>query len=737
MTGCSVVIPARNEEGSIGAVVRAVPRDLDAEVIVVDNASTDGTADVARRAGARVVTEAEPGYGRACRTGLGAARASRVIVFIDGDGSMDPADIPALVSPILAGSADIVCGSRVRRADRGALPPHQRCGNSLAVLVLRLLYGVRLSDLGPFRAVDASLLRDLGMAGSRYAWVADLLARAALRQARIVEVDVGYRSRLAGRSKVSGTVRGTVGAGAAILGTLLWRRLAGRGVRRAVAMTAEAVAGALALVPIATFVWVALHRVGYPYELQYMEGGSVELVARAAAGHQLYTAPTLAFVPWPYPPLYFWTAAAVTKLVGAGFLAPRIVSIVATLATFSLLGVMAARETARWSAGLVAAGLYAATYRLSGAWFDVARVDSLFVALVLATLWAGRRATTWRAGAGVGALVFLAFLTKQNALIGVAGALGFLVVRRPRVGATALATAAALIAASTAALDAASRGWYRYYVFSELQRQGVAHQELHAFWRLDVWHTSHPLVMAGGAGLVLALLGRAGRTARHGAGYYAAGVAGLLAAAWAGRLHPGGYDNVLMPAFAGLALLGGLAWGWTLSGPWSSRPGPATRRPLPGRAAAWAVPALVGWGLIAQFGAFSYRAAAQVPTAADSRAGTSLLVALRTLPRPVVVLDHPWYATETGNATTAQSEAVWDILRAGPSAARTALLASLRRDLPHAGSVILDDTGDEVGIAGVLASGFHPAQLPWRPRGAFYPVTDRRLRPSLLFVRGL
>lgn len=732
--GCTVVIPARNEAGSIAAVVQAVPPHLGAEVVVVDNGSDDGTAEVARRAGARVVTEPERGYGQACRTGLAAARATRVIVFIDGDGSMDPREIPGLVAPILAGTADIVCGSRRRRAEAGALPAHQRWGNWLAVVLLRLLYGVRLSDLGPFRAVDAGLLRELGLPGSRYAWVADLLARARLRGARVIEVDVAYRTRSAGRSKVSGTLRGTVGAGSALLGTLLWRRVTAD-PRRTVAWGAGVAAGIVALVPIWTFGWVALHRVGYPYELQYMEGGAVELVARAAAGHQLYTAPALGYVPWPYPPLFFWVAAGLTKVVGPGFLAPRIVSVLSTAGTFVLLGVMAARETARWSAGLVAAGLYAASYRISGAWFDLARVDSLALMLGLAAIWAGRRATSWKGGCGVGVLVFLGFLTKQTDLLVVAGALAFLVVRRPRVGLGAVATAGLLIGASTAALDASSGGWYGYYVFSELRGQGVVGQEWSSFWRLDIWHTSHLLLLAAGLGMVLVSTGWVGRTSRHGAAYYAAAAVGLLVAAWAGRLHDGGYDNVLMPAFAALGLLGGLAWGWGLS--FFSAPTPAGR----GRAgwlrrtAAWTLPAAVAWSLWAQLPSFSYRAASQVPTTADARAGAALLSALRRLPGPVIVLDHPWYATEVGQETTAQAEAIRDILRAGPGRARSDLLAGLRHDLPAAGSVILDDTGDEIGIRGVLAADFHQVALPWHPGRAFYPLTDLALRPGLLFER--
>jgi len=221
----AVVIPARNEAGAITAVVAQIPRDIGADVIVVDNGSSDGTGEAARMAGARVVVEPRRGYGEACRAGAAAAEGAAIIVFIDGDGSMDPGEIPRLIAPIVANDADIVCGSR-SRAEPGSLPRHQRIGNRLAVALLGVLYGVRLAELGPYRAVRAATLAELGLRGSRYAWVAELLARAARQGARITEVEVSYRRRTAGRSKVGGTVRGSLGAGLAIVGTRLWRGIA-------------------------------------------------------------------------------------------------------------------------------------------------------------------------------------------------------------------------------------------------------------------------------------------------------------------------------------------------------------------------------------------------------------------------------------------------------------------------------------------------------------------------------
>jgi glycosyltransferase involved in cell wall biosynthesis len=225
---CAVVIPARDEVGAIAGVVAAVRRAVDADVVVVDNGSSDGTAGAAAAAGAHVVWQPRRGYGYACHAGVAAAPAADVVVFVDGDGSMPVEEIPRLLAPIVSGEADVVCGSRTVLRDAGSMPLHQALGNRLALWLLRALYGVRLTDLGPYRAVRGSTLRALRMPGSRFAWPAQLLARAARRGARITEVEVGYRRRVAGRSKVSGSLRGSLEAGAGIIATLLWQRVAPR-----------------------------------------------------------------------------------------------------------------------------------------------------------------------------------------------------------------------------------------------------------------------------------------------------------------------------------------------------------------------------------------------------------------------------------------------------------------------------------------------------------------------------
>ena len=214
----SVIIPTHNEALAIERVLADLPSDLTTEVIVVDSNSNDGTPEIAARMGARVVQEPRRGYGRACLTGLTAANSPDVVVFLDGDYSDRPSELPALLAPIAEGRADITLGSRLRSA--GAMPWHQVFGNRLAASLIRLLYGLKISDLGPFRAARADILRALALEETTYGWAVEMILKGALGGYRLVEVPVGYYPRI-GKSKISGTLKGTIGAGWFILSLIV------------------------------------------------------------------------------------------------------------------------------------------------------------------------------------------------------------------------------------------------------------------------------------------------------------------------------------------------------------------------------------------------------------------------------------------------------------------------------------------------------------------------------------
>ncbi len=219
MLNVDVIIPALNEEAALPLVLGDIPRPAVRRVVVADNGSTDRTAERALEHGAELVHEPERGYGAACLRALAhlADDPPEIVVFLDGDYSDHPNELNALIAPILAGDADMVVGSRARGVrERGALSPQQRVGNSIACGALRLLYGVRYSDLGPFRAIRWQTLQALDMQDRNFGWTVEMQIKAAQRSVPYREVPVSYRQRI-GVSKVSGTLRGSLGAGVKIL----------------------------------------------------------------------------------------------------------------------------------------------------------------------------------------------------------------------------------------------------------------------------------------------------------------------------------------------------------------------------------------------------------------------------------------------------------------------------------------------------------------------------------------
>jgi glycosyltransferase involved in cell wall biosynthesis len=216
----SVIIPAINEERSLEHVLAAIPGDVVTEIILVDGGSTDSTVSVAKRAGAMVVYEPRRGYGLACATGVEQA-SGEVVVFMDADGADDPAQIHDIISPLQGGEVDMVLGSRLAgNITPGAMPWHQRFGNWLSAALIRGLYGLKITDLSPFRAVRRGKLLELDMQEMTYGWPTEMITKGARQGWRIVEIPVNYHPRLAGESKISGTFHGTLWATYYILRTI-------------------------------------------------------------------------------------------------------------------------------------------------------------------------------------------------------------------------------------------------------------------------------------------------------------------------------------------------------------------------------------------------------------------------------------------------------------------------------------------------------------------------------------
>lgn len=219
-SGISVIIPAFNEEKSIGHVLDDLPQEKLSEIIVINNGCTDNTVDVAKSHGARVVQEIRQGYGWACLKGISELNDPSIVVFIDGDYSDYPEELEKLVVPIEEGEADFVLGSRMILSDsRAALLPQARYGNQLATFLIRLFFGHRFTDLGPFRAIRYASLKEIGVVDTNFGWTVEMQIKAVKHGLRIMEIPVRYRKRI-GVSKITGTVSGTFQAGMKIIYTI-------------------------------------------------------------------------------------------------------------------------------------------------------------------------------------------------------------------------------------------------------------------------------------------------------------------------------------------------------------------------------------------------------------------------------------------------------------------------------------------------------------------------------------
>lgn len=407
-----------------------------------------------------------------------------------------------------------------------------------------------------------------------------------------------------------------------------------------------AAAGAFLLV----YVVVAVIRLRHPFELEWMEGAMVDHVARVVAGQPLYAAPSLDFVPFLYPPGFYWVAALVAQMTGVGFVALRLVSLAASLVTFALLYQLVRRETGDRSAALLASGLFAATYAIGGTFFDLGRVDSLCLALVLGTVYLLRFHSTSAAHAAVaGVLAAAAFLTKQSAAVMLAPVVLYTVWRQPRRGLVTMVVGAMIASGATLLLDGAHDGWYRYYAFEIPSQFTTPMPRLVRFWLVDILP---PLAIAWSVGMVYFVTARAGSPRL----FHAAVATGLIGGAWMSRGNPGGYLNVLIPAFLVASVLFGLGLH-------------AARAALAGAGALRGGEPWLGAVCVLQFLVLVYDPREYLPTQADRDAGHAVVRTIAAAEGDVWIPYHGHLATMAGKRQYAHWMAMSDVLTQSPRAA--------------------------------------------------------------------
>jgi hypothetical protein len=503
-----------------------------------------------------------------------------------------------------------------------------------------------------------------------------------------------------------------------------WRRRGGASAPRAL----RAAAALLGLAAIGGYLGVALARLGYPFPLEVLESNSLVEVHRILAGQALYAGPTVGYVPDGYPPLYFAVCASAARALGQSYLPLRLVSVVSSLACFAIVARLVQRETASPAAGLAAAGLLAATYFATGTWFDVARVDSLFLALSAAGLYLGRWARTRRGAILAGLLLGAAFLTKQTALAEGAAVLAAIALGpRRRLAAWAGLAYAVVLGGSTLGLGLASHGWYLYYVFEQMSEHALSAAAVGQFW-------SRYLLPTLGLAAAAALLG-----ARRVPLVLLAGCAALATEGYAALVHAGGGVNDLLPAYLVVALLAGLAMGDQPG----TGPGRGTSRPARARIASWylaravrhASPAAVVL-VIAQLAvlAAGFHPGRAIPPAADRAAGLRLAASLRAAGGTVAIPADPALAVMAGLPEVEDQFALVDVLRASDPSAKAAFTRSVARAVAtrRFTMIITELDGDLRGFPADLSRYYHRcAQMPldgippapFRKSAAIQPVS--------------
>lgn len=416
---------------------------------------------------------------------------------------------------------------------------------------------------------------------------------------------------------------------------------------------------------------IALVRIRYPYHLEWMEGGCLQHVQRILAGEALYVPPSLEFTPYTYPPFYFYASAAVALLFGDGFLPLRLVSFLSSLGCFAILFLWVRRETGSAAAGLLAAGLFAATFRIGGAWFDLARIDSLFLVLLLAGAYLVRFGTSTGSAVAAAALLALSFLTKQTALLVIPGLAVAGLLLRPRWALRFLPALAVFGGGSALLLDWLHEGWFRFYAADLPSGLHFLGLPVLKFLRQDVLE---PLWIACAVGLA-ALAALAGRRERRGAAlFYVLFGLSLFGAAYLGRNKMGGFLNALQPVHLFLALLAGLAAGEARG--WLRRPGAASG-PALRPALRTAVAAALYLACLGQLALLAYDPRLHLPSREDRRAGDRLVNLLRQVEGEVLVPEFNYLAGLAGKRVYADSVATWDVARSQYGDLRQALQEEL------------------------------------------------------------
>ena len=468
---------------------------------------------------------------------------------------------------------------------------------------------------------------------------------------------------------------------------------------------------------IVTYLILAFFRMGYPFELEWMEGASVDHVIRILYGEKVYVAPSLEFIPFIYTPLYFYVSAILSKIMGVGFFPLRFLSFLSSLGCFLLIFLIVRRETGSKYSGVLASCLFAAVFRISGAWFDIARVDSLFLLFLLGALYLIKFRESAKSYLLTGVLISLSFLTKQTALLICLPLMVYCFFVNRRLFIYLIGPVIIIIGSSTYLLNNLHNGWYNYYVFELPGQHSVVKSVFVAFWTKDIMS---PLAITFILSIFY-LFAQGQNSNKKNLIFYGLMLIGMLGGAWFSRLHLGGYDNVLIPAYAALSILFGIAAHTAFV--WIKTAKTDKSRFLE---------TYLYLICIIQFLVLVYNPLAQVPTQKDLEAGHAFINTLAQLPGEILVPFHGYLPTLAGKRSCAHHQAISDVLRGKDCPAKTELIKEIHQALQEKkfAALILDApwyweiTGKHYAMQKKVFASEH----------VFWPVTGMRTRPQFIVV---
>jgi 4-amino-4-deoxy-L-arabinose transferase-like glycosyltransferase len=477
---------------------------------------------------------------------------------------------------------------------------------------------------------------------------------------------------------------------------------------------------AIAVSSLVIYLWVAISRMQYPFELEWIEGGMTQQVQRLVNGQSIYVAPSIDFVPFLYPPVYFYLSAAVSSLLGSGMFPLRLVSFVASLISFMTIFLIVRDETKNWWVALLSTGLFAASFRVTGAWLDIARVDSLFLAFLLLVVYfvKGRMSLVTSFLAGIFAAA--AFLTKQSAFIVCLPILLFLLWRNWKFALLFLAIEILVIGTTTLVLEVSSGGWYSYYVFGLLSQQTQwLLGEFFTFWKDDLLvHIPFAILFT------LFFLGTKLKQDRQSMFQWLSILTGALACSFITRVKIGGYDNVLLTTYAVLSILFGLGLSEFIT--YINQLHEIHIKKLE---------IMIQIACLIQFVILMYNPFTQIPTKADLDAGNNFVQFLSNVDGEVYLPDHGYLLTLAGRKTYAHHSAIWDVLR---TSQQNPVKAMLLDDLDTAirqqvfDMIILDSGGNY--CCREIEQFYTKGGDVFQDDATFFPVTGDKRRPTYIYI---